>query len=120
MFRIDNDNRKRKKKKKKKKHIRKLKDFSEYLDSRLEKTTQEKKRIPIFSVNYFREQYRNQASEEPYKDRKPSGTSDNKKYGFIPSSEYVKGKKPQDVCRTPFYSQRHLLHLKQPLNAFVQ
>ncbi|XP_065540427.1 ubiquitin carboxyl-terminal hydrolase 42-like isoform X1 [Lathamus discolor] len=96
VFRIDNDNRKRKKKKKKKKHIRKLKDFSEYLGSRLEKTTQEKKTVPIFSGNYLREQYRNQGSEEPYKDRKPSGAGDNKKYGFIPSSEYVKDAKLTD------------------------
>ncbi|XP_061329993.1 ubiquitin carboxyl-terminal hydrolase 42-like [Pezoporus flaviventris] len=91
VFRIDNDNRKRKKKKKKKKHIRKLKDFSEYLDSRLEKTTQEKKRVPIFSGNYLCEQYRGQGSEKTYKDRKPSGAGDNKKYGFIPSSKYVNG-----------------------------
>ncbi|XP_033921214.1 ubiquitin carboxyl-terminal hydrolase 42 [Melopsittacus undulatus] len=96
VFRIDNDNRKWKKKKKKKKHIRKLKDFSEYLGSRLEKTTQEKKTVPVFSGNYLREQYRNQGSEEPYKDRKPSGAGDNKNYGFIPSSEYMKDAKLTD------------------------
>ncbi|XP_033921264.1 uncharacterized protein [Melopsittacus undulatus] len=88
VFRIDNDNGERKAKKKK--HIRKLKDFSEYLGCRLEKTTQEKKTVPIFSGNSLREQYRNQGSEEPYKDRKPSGGCDNKNYGFIPSSEYMK------------------------------
>lgn len=99
MFRVDNDNRKRKKKKKKKKHIRKLKDFSEYLDSCLEKTTQEQKGVPIFSGNYLCEQYRTQGSEQPYKDRRPSGAGDKKKYSSIPSSEYVKGKKPQDACQ---------------------
>ncbi|XP_033921267.1 ubiquitin carboxyl-terminal hydrolase 42-like [Melopsittacus undulatus] len=88
VFRIDNDNGEREAKKKK--HIRKLKDFSEYLGSPLEKTTQEKKTVPIFSGNSLREQYRNQGSEEPYKDRKPSGGCDNKNYGFIPSSEYMK------------------------------
>lgn len=96
VFRIDNDNRKRKKKKKKKKHIRKLKDFSEYLDSRLQKQTQEKKGVPIFSGDYLCEQYRSQGSEQPYKDRKPSGAGDNKKYGSIPSSEYVKDAKLTD------------------------
>lgn len=109
MFRTDNDNRKRKEKKK---HIRKLKDFLGSSDPHLEETTQEKKRVPVFSGNYLRQQYRNQDSEQLFKDRKPSGACDNKKYGFIPSSEYVKGKRPQDVCRTPSYSERHFVTLE--------
>ncbi|KAM9013868.1 LOW QUALITY PROTEIN: ubiquitin carboxyl-terminal hydrolase 42-like [Ara ararauna] len=70
VFRIDNDeciwNQK-------KKHIRELKDFSGSLDSCREKATQEKKRVPVFSGNYLHEQYRKQGSEQPCKDRKPSG-----------------------------------------------
>ncbi|KAM9556254.1 uncharacterized protein ACIB01_007998 isoform 3-T3 [Guaruba guarouba] len=96
VFRIDNDNRKRKKKKKKKKHIRKLKDFSGSLDSCREKATQEKKRVPVFSGNYLREQYRKQGSERPCKDRKPSGAGDKNKYGFIPPSEHAKDAKLTD------------------------
>lgn len=115
MLRFDNDNRKRKKKKKKKKHIRKLKGFLEYLDPRFQKKTREKEESSP-PGGYSREQYRNQGSKQPYKDGKPSGAGESQKYSSVTSSEYVKGKGPQDVCRTPFYSHRHY-YLKQSLNA---
>lgn len=94
MLRFDNDNRKHKKKKKKKKHIRKLKGFLEYLDPRFQKKTREKaESCPPDS--YLCEQYRNQGSKQPYKEGKPSGAGESKKYSSITSNEYVKGKGPR-------------------------
>lgn len=110
--RFDNDNHKHKKKKKKKKHIRKLKGYLEYLDPHFQKKTREKKEESCPSGDYLCEQYRNQGSKQPYKEGKPSGAGEGKKYSSLTATEYGKGKEPQDVCRTPFYSHRHY-YLKQ-------
>ncbi|GAB0196613.1 ubiquitin carboxyl-terminal hydrolase 42 [Grus japonensis] len=90
VLRFDNDNRKRKKKKKKKKHIRKLKGFLEYLDPRFQKKTREKKEESCPPGSYLCEQYRNQGSKQPYKEGKPSGAGESKKYSSIASNEYIK------------------------------
>ncbi|KAM6379190.1 ubiquitin carboxyl-terminal hydrolase 42 isoform 1-T2 [Pluvialis apricaria] len=90
VLRFDNDNRKRKKKKKKKKHIRKLKGFLEYLDPRFQKKTREKKEESCPPGGYLCEQYRNQGSKQPYKEGKPSGAGESKKYSSVTSNEYVK------------------------------
>ncbi|KAM7091943.1 LOW QUALITY PROTEIN: ubiquitin carboxyl-terminal hydrolase 42 [Ciconia maguari] len=89
VLRFDNDNRKRKKKKKKKKHIRKLKGFLEYLDPRFQKKTREKKEESCPPGGYLCEQYMNQGSKQPYKEGKPSGAGESKKY-IITSNQYVK------------------------------
>lgn len=116
VLRFDNDNRKHKKKKKKKKHIRKLKGFLEYLDPRFQKKSREKKEESGPPGGSFCEQYRHQGSNQAHKEGKPSGAGDSKKYGSVTSSEYVTGKGPGRVRRTPFCSRRHCC-LKQSLNA---
>lgn len=92
MLHFDNDNRKHKKKKKKKKHDRKLKDLLEYLDPRFQKKTWEKKEESRPPDDHLCEQYRNQGSKQPYKEEKPSGAGDSKKYSSMACTEYVRGK----------------------------
>lgn len=104
MLHFDNDNRKHKKKKKKKKHDRKLKDLLEYLDPRFQKKTWEKKEESRPPDDHLCEQYRNQGSKQPYKEEKPTGAGDSKKYSSMASTEYVRGKGPWDVGRIPGYS----------------
>ncbi|XP_027539205.1 ubiquitin carboxyl-terminal hydrolase 42 [Neopelma chrysocephalum] len=87
---FDNDNRKHKKKKKKKKHDRKLKDLLEYLDPRFQKKTWEKKEESRPPDDHLCEQYRSQGSKQPYKEEKPSGAGDSKKYSSMASHEYVR------------------------------
>ncbi|XP_069726482.1 ubiquitin carboxyl-terminal hydrolase 42 [Phaenicophaeus curvirostris] len=89
VLRFNNDNRKRKKKKKKKKHMRKLKDYLDYLHPHFQKTTREKEES-CPPDGYVCEQYRNQGSKQPCKEGKPPGVGESKKYSSIASNEYVK------------------------------